>query len=116
MGEPVEALSALCNGQIRPINTMPSRLTGFVCPPVSMVTTGHATGVEKTLFTKTNLYEGFLNYSINSSSSSSTFIDSKESYKQISCVEHFHMRSNICRSRTQDKGGIGRVFLLGSVM
>ena len=29
------------------------------------------------------------------SSSSSTFIDSKESYKQISCVEHFHMRSNI---------------------
>ena len=37
---------------------MPSRLTGFVCPTVSMVTTGHATGVEKTLFlhciTKTN--------------------------------------------------------------
>ena len=29
---------------------MPSRLTGFVCPTVSMVTTGHATGVEKTLF------------------------------------------------------------------
>ena len=28
---------------------MPSRLTGFVCPTVSMVTTGHATGVEKTL-------------------------------------------------------------------
>ena len=30
---------------------MPSRLTGFVCPTVSMVTTGHATGVEKTLLT-----------------------------------------------------------------
>ena len=29
---------------------MPSCLTGFVCPTVSMVTTGHATGVEKTLF------------------------------------------------------------------
>ena len=29
---------------------MLSRLTGFVCPTVSMVTTGHATGVEKTLF------------------------------------------------------------------
>ena len=29
------------------------------------------------------------------SSSSSTFIDNKESYKQISCVEHFYMRSNI---------------------
>ena len=28
---------------------MPSRLTGFVCPTVSMVTSGHATGVEKTL-------------------------------------------------------------------
>ena len=28
---------------------MPSRLTGFVCPTVSMVTTGHATSVEKTL-------------------------------------------------------------------
>ena len=28
---------------------MPSRLAGFVCPTVSMVTTGHATGVEKTL-------------------------------------------------------------------
>ena len=28
---------------------MPSHLTGFVCPNVSMVTTGHATGVEKTL-------------------------------------------------------------------
>ena len=28
---------------------MPSRLTGFVCPTVSMVTTGHATGVEKTI-------------------------------------------------------------------
>ena len=28
---------------------MPSRLTGFVCPTDSMVTTGHATGVEKTL-------------------------------------------------------------------
>ena len=28
-------------------------------------------------------------------SSSSTFIDNKESYKQISCVEHFYMRSNI---------------------
>ena len=28
---------------------MPSHLTGFVCPTVSMVTTGHATGVEKTL-------------------------------------------------------------------
>ena len=28
---------------------MPSRLTGFVCPTVSMVTTGHATVVEKTL-------------------------------------------------------------------
>ena len=26
---------------------MPSRLTGFVCPTVSMVTTGHATGVER---------------------------------------------------------------------
>ena len=31
---------------------MPSRLTGFVCPTVSMVTTGHATGVEKTLLKK----------------------------------------------------------------
>ena len=30
---------------------MPSRLTGFVCPTVSMVTTGHATGVEKTIDT-----------------------------------------------------------------
>ena len=29
---------------------MLSRLAGFVCPTVSMVTTGHATGVEKTLF------------------------------------------------------------------
>ena len=28
---------------------MPSRLIGFVCPTVSMVTTGHATGVEKTI-------------------------------------------------------------------
>ena len=28
---------------------MPSRLTGFVCPTVSMVTTSHATGMEKTL-------------------------------------------------------------------
>ena len=28
---------------------MPSRLAGFVCPTVSMVTNGHATGVEKTL-------------------------------------------------------------------
>ena len=28
---------------------MPLRLTGFVCPTVSTVTTGHATGVEKTL-------------------------------------------------------------------
>ena len=28
---------------------MPSRLTGFVCPTVSMVTTSHATGLEKTL-------------------------------------------------------------------
>ena len=32
---------------------MLSRLTGFVCPTVSMVTTGHATGVEKTLLNKT---------------------------------------------------------------
>ena len=32
---------------------MPSRLTGFVCPTVSMVTTGHATGVEKTLLMNT---------------------------------------------------------------
>ena len=31
----------------------------------------------------------------NSSISSSTFIDSNESYKQISCVEHFYMCSNI---------------------
>ena len=31
---------------------MPSRLTGFVCPTVSMVTTGHATGVEKTLLNR----------------------------------------------------------------
>ena len=31
---------------------MPSRLTGFVCPAVSMVTTGNATGVEKTLLHK----------------------------------------------------------------
>ena len=31
---------------------MLSRLTGFVCPTVSMVTTGHATGVEKTLLLK----------------------------------------------------------------
>ena len=30
-----------------------------------------------------------------SSSSSNTFIDNKESYKQISCVEHFYMRGNI---------------------
>ena len=30
---------------------MLSRLTGFVCPTVSMVTNGHATGVEKTLLT-----------------------------------------------------------------
>ena len=33
---------------------MPSRLTGFVCPTVSMVTTGHATGVEKTLLRTTS--------------------------------------------------------------
>ena len=31
-------------------------------------------------------------------SSSSTFIDNKESYKQILCVEHFYMRSNIFRN------------------
>ena len=34
---------------------MPSRLTGFVCPTVSMVTTGHATGVEKTLLSKADV-------------------------------------------------------------
>ena len=34
---------------------MPSRLAGFVCPTVSMVTTGHATGVEKTLIESTSL-------------------------------------------------------------
>ena len=31
------------------------------------------------------------------SSSSGTFIDNKESYKQIPCVEHFYMHSNIFR-------------------
>ena len=31
---------------------MRSRLAGFVCPTVSMVTTGHATGVEKTLLSR----------------------------------------------------------------
>ena len=36
--------------------------------------------------------------SSSSSSSSSTFIDNKESYKQISCVEHFDMRSNIFKN------------------
>ena len=33
--------------------------------------------------------------SCSSSSRSITCIDNKMSYKQISCVEHFHMRSNI---------------------
>ena len=37
---------------------MPSRLTGFVCPTVSTVTTGHATGVEKTLLTRGPNYHG----------------------------------------------------------
>ena len=39
---------------------MPSRLTGFVCPTVSMVTTGHATGVEKTLFKVIMMNQTFL--------------------------------------------------------
>ena len=32
-----------------------------------------------------------IHFGVVSSSSSSTFIDNKESYKQISCVEHFYM-------------------------
>ena len=37
MGVPAEALSALCNGEIRGA-TLPSRLVGFVCLSVTMVT------------------------------------------------------------------------------
>ena len=36
---------------------MPSHLTGFVCPTVSMVTTSHATGVEYTIPFATKGYE-----------------------------------------------------------
>ena len=48
MGEPVEVLSALCNGLIRP-EPLSSRFVGLFFPTVSMVTTGHAPGLEKTL-------------------------------------------------------------------
>ena len=41
-----------------------------------------------------NFYLKQKNYSC-ISSSSSTFIDNKESYKQISCVEHLYMHSNV---------------------
>ena len=37
MRVPAEALSALCNGEIRG-TTLPSRLVGFVCLSVTMVT------------------------------------------------------------------------------
>ena len=47
MGEPVEVLSALCNGLIRP-EPLRSRFVGLFVT-VSMMTTGHATGLEKTL-------------------------------------------------------------------
>ena len=42
----MEALSVLCNGMIRP-EPLPSWFVGLF---VQMVTTGHATGLEKTLF------------------------------------------------------------------
>ena len=46
MGEPAEALSAGSNGQMGdPVVTH----GWFVCPTVSMVTTSHAPGLEKTL-------------------------------------------------------------------
>ena len=44
-----EALSALSNGQIRGIRGTLSSHGWFVCPTLSMVTTSHATGLEKTL-------------------------------------------------------------------
>ena len=55
MGEPVEVLSALCNGLIR-TEPLPSRFVGLFVQTVSMVTTGHATGLEKTLLHHVNIY------------------------------------------------------------
>ena len=34
--------------------------------------------------------------------SSSTFIDNNEPYKQISCVEHFYMHSNIIKNMPEE--------------
>ena len=49
MGDPAGVLSALCNGLIRP-EPLPSWFVGlFVQLHGSMVTTGYATGLEKTL-------------------------------------------------------------------
>ena len=44
----MEALSALCNGLIRP-EPLLSWFVGLFVQTVSMVTTGHATGLEKTI-------------------------------------------------------------------